>query len=270
MNKAPLNDEIMYGLSRVIDDSQVETREPSHAQLEEQFVRARLSHADPNKAGKTVGKAKRLRAVLSWAIDNDYEAGEFLVYLVLQLVRGLGGFREQSPNYVGFESIRNLQESFRREGYRLSEDGDFSKEIIEDLDGIEAIDALKAYARRARRGVEDAALIIGTSKDLMEAVAKFAIYRSRGVYPSQMNFPTLMGQAFMELGLAIPGKTDIGERAACKMERSLYDLACSINRLRNNEGTGHGRPFLPDVTDEEAKVAIESIGIISEYLLTKI
>lgn len=270
MDRAPLNDEIMYGISRLIDDAQVDTREPSHAQLEEQFIRARLSNADPNKAGKTVGKAKRLRAVLGWAIDNDYELGEYLVYLVLQLVKGLGGFRVSSPNYVGLEAIRNLQESFKREGFHLSEDGEFSGIILEELDGVEAVDTLKAYARRARRGVGDAALVVGTSKDLMEAVAKYAIYRSRGVYPSQMNFPTLMGQAFMELGLAIPGQSITGERAICRMERSLYELACSINSLRNKEGTGHGRPFLPNVTEDEAKVAIESIGLIAEYLLAKL
>jgi hypothetical protein len=51
------------------------------------------------------------------------------------------------------------------------------------------------------------------------------------------------------------------------MERALFDLPCGVNRLRNKQGTGHGRPFLPSVTPQQAKTAIESMGIVAEYLL---
>jgi hypothetical protein len=52
------------------------------------------------------------------------------------------------------------------------------------------------------------------------------------------------------------------------MERALFDLACSVNTLRNKQGTGHGRPFLPAVTPQQAKTAIGSMGIVAEYLLS--
>jgi len=55
-----------------------------------------------------------------------------------------------------------------------------------------------------------------------------------------------------------------------RLERSLYKLGCSINTLRNKEGTGHGRIFLPNVSKDEARLAIESMGIISEFLLSKL
>jgi len=50
----------------------------------------------------------------------------------------------------------------------------------------------------------------------------------------------------------------------------LYELGCAVNNLRNKQGTGHGRPFLPTVSDNEAKAAIESMGMISEFLLNKL
>ena len=50
----------------------------------------------------------------------------------------------------------------------------------------------------------------------------------------------------------------------------MYDLACAINRLRNKQGTGHGRPWLPDLDQDEAKAAIELIGTISERMLSKL
>jgi hypothetical protein len=54
-----------------------------------------------------------------------------------------------------------------------------------------------------------------------------------------------------------------------KIERALFDLACAVNQLRNREGTGHGRPWLPSVTEAEAKIATEAMGNIVEYLLLK-
>ena len=47
----------------------------------------------------------------------------------------------------------------------------------------------------------------------------------------------------------------------------MYEIACSINKLRNKEGTGHGRPWLPSVTQDEAKSAIEMMGVVTERLL---
>jgi hypothetical protein len=78
MNKAPLNDEIAIAISRMVDDSQVDKREPSHSQIEDQFKRVNLINIDPNQNGRTVGKAKRIREVLTWAIDNNIEAGQNL------------------------------------------------------------------------------------------------------------------------------------------------------------------------------------------------
>jgi hypothetical protein len=130
---------------------------------------------------------------------------------------------------------------------------------------------LKAYANRAKRGIEDAALLTGTSKDLMEAVAKHVILSRRGVYPNQSNFPALMGQVFMELGLATSFTTkQANEPIQCRVERAIFELACSINSFRNKEGTGHGRPFLPNIKQDEGIIAIESIGVISEFLLAKL
>ena len=105
----------------------------------------------------------------------------------------------------------------------------------------------------------------------MEAVAAFVVQKKWSNYSAQSNFPTLLGQAFTSLGLATPQeKEQPKEPAQKRVERALYELACSINKLRNKEGTGHGRPFLSTVSESEAKTAIESIGLISEYLLSKL
>jgi hypothetical protein len=268
--RAPLSDAIVVAISRMVDDSQTETREPSHSSIESAMQRANLIHADPNREGRPVGKAKRVRGVLTWALENDPARGEAFVAHLLAVVRGCGGFREQSPNYVGQDIVQDITEAFRAEGYQFFADGGFQPTVLDNLAGKDLTAALLAYVRRAKRGAEDAALLAGTSKDLLEATAAHVIAEKSGGAATTHNFPTLLAQAFFTLGLATPGtKPDPAEAVQRSVERSLFELACAINRLRNKQGTGHGRPFLPTLKPSEARAAVESMGMIAEYLLTK-
>ena len=69
--------------------------------------------------------------------------------------------------------------------------------------------------------VKDAALLVGTGKDLLEATAAHVISELFGHYPHQANFPTLLGQAFTALGLATPETiVQQGEAPQRRLERS--------------------------------------------------
>ena len=71
--------------------------------------------------------------------------------------------------------------------------------------------------------------------------------------------------------MATPANPMIPNESAIKnVERGLFELACAINKLRNKQGSGHGRPFISTISDDEAKTSIESIGIITEFLLNKL
>ena len=267
-NKAPVNDAIIVALARLVDDAQSVTREPSHSDLEFQITRAGLGAGDPKGQGQVVGKAKRVRAVLSWGIDNAPDKAETFVTLLIGLIRGKGGFRAGSSNFVGEEAILDTRESFRLEGYMLSDDGELYASTLDNLSGVQMTAALEAYVRRAQRGSEDGALLVGTGKDLLEATASHVITEKYGHYSHQANFPTLLGQAFTALGLATPQTpAQPGEAPQRRVERSLYEAGCAVNALRNKTGTGHGRPFVPSVSDDEARAAVQLIGIASGLLL---
>jgi hypothetical protein len=102
---APLTDAIIVAVSQLVDDAQCARRDPSHSDLEFHVRRANLTAGDPISHGQTLGKAKRIRATLNWALENDNEAGGDLVSSLVSLVRGHGGFRETSTNYVGNEAV---------------------------------------------------------------------------------------------------------------------------------------------------------------------
>lgn len=268
----PVTDLIVAAVSKMVDDSQAGTyREPSHSDLDFYIGRSGLSTVDPKAQGQTVGKAKRVRAVLSWALDNDPVAGGKLVEALISKIRASGGFRETSENYIGKEVILGAIDAFDSEGYVLAQDGDLCSKNLETLSGHALTEALRAYVRRAKRGAEDAALLSGTSKDLLEATAAHVITMKFGVYPQKANFPTLLGQAFVALGLATPEDPLSSSEAPCRvMERGMYQAAVGVNRFRNKEGTGHGRPWVADISKAEAEAVIELAGTIAGYMLDKL
>lgn len=266
--KAPLSDAIIVAVASLVDDAQSGTREPSHSDLEFQINRAGCDSGDPRNQGQIVGKAKRVRAVLYWGAEYAPDKAEQLVAALIALVRGKGGFRKGSPNYVGDEVIADVKGAFRCEGYVLSGEGELFPSALDNLAGVAMTTALEAYVRRAQRGSEDGALLVGTGKDLLEATAAHVITEKFGQYPQQANFPTLLGQAFTILGLATPQTPpQPGEPAQRRVERALYEAGCAVNALRNRSGTGHGRPFVPGLSDDEARSAVQLIGIISGLLL---
>lgn len=266
----PLTDSTILVVAKLFDDAGA-TREPSHSEIEFQIQRCGCASGDPAKSGPPVGKAKRIRGTLNWALAADASIGEALMLALLTLLRTSGGFRITSPNYVGEEPIANAISVFRSHGFVLSSDGDLSPAVLEGMAGREMSNALIEYARRARRGVQDAAMLVGTGKDLVEATAAHVIVESFGSYSQSSNFPTLLGQAFVGLEFATPHDPSVaGERPQRKVERALYELACAVNSLRNKEGVGHGRPWLPSVTNSEARAAVEAMGVVAGAMLDKL
>lgn len=141
-------------------------------------------------------------------------------------------------------------------------------QILEYLTGADLSDALRAYVHRAKRGADDAALLAGTSKDLLEATAAHILTERNGSYPRGANFEGLLGTAFVGMGLATPQHpVEPNEPPQRKAERGMFSLAVGVNAMRNRLGTGHGRPWLPEITDTEARAAIQFMGTIAEWML---
>jgi hypothetical protein len=273
MATIPLTDTVAHAMAQLVNDSNTNGayREPSHADIEFQVKAATLSAHDPKQQGQVIGKAKRVRAVLYGALEENPTAGAKFVAGLLGKVRACGGFRPASDNFVGHEAIENVRDAFAAEGFVLGPDGSLTPKVLDSLRGAELTEALSRYAERARRGSEDAALLSGTGKDLLEATAAHALATITGNYPPTLNFQSFLGMAFIALGMAVPELPEQpGEAPGRLMERGMFQSALAINRLRNKQGTGHGRPWLPTITDEEAKAAIETVGTVAAYMLAKL
>ncbi len=73
-----------------------------------------------------------------------------------------------------------------------------ANQSLENVEGIELTEALMADARRAVRGDSDAALVVRTVKDLIEAAARHVFVQVSGTYPQQGTFPSTLYVAFDE------------------------------------------------------------------------
>lgn len=268
-----LTEAIVQSVSRLVDDSG-SPRQPSHSDLENVFRRSGLIEFDPHgdPLAPKVGKHKRVRDVLTGALDGGVEAGTTCVVMLISNLRGNGGFRSESPNYCGQDQISSCISAFRGEPVELTEDGQLRPRSLDGLSGRQLSDAIRSYVERARRGHEDSVLVTGTNKDLIEAVAIHVIIERFGSDPSG-DFPTILGQAFVAVGLsAMSPKPEQGGLPGARdaMSVALYQLGLAVNRLRNKAGSGHGRPFIPELTPEEVRAATEATGLVAGRLLDEL
>ncbi len=262
-----LNDEIVSVLARFFEGG----RGPSHDELTRAFRRFKLDSADPLSDGADpVGKMKRVRDVLSFAIDSQPANGEELAKTLLASAKARGAFRPASNEFLGEDLIRSAQSAFAAEGLTLDSDGTLYPTRLEALDGLALTEALRNYVRRAQGGSRDAALLVGTSKDLLEATARHVLVEMTGDYPQSSNFPMTLYLAFDRLGLQPPSPKvadSLDPDPWVAVTQACYLLGGAVNRLRNHEGTGHGRPFPPSVTETESEIAIQAMGLVSQLLL---
>lgn len=248
---------------------------PSHDELDRLLRRAGFDIAKVGARrvdGELVGKMKRLRDVFGYALDSAPEMGWQLCLSFVPALKAAGRFRVGTADYVGDAIITAARDAFGSVGYELDSEGNLRPRLIQDLGSVQANAVLMTYVRRAQRGAGDAALVTGTSKDLLEATARHVLLRQVGDYRPKDDFPTTMFEAFYALGLQpapslLPQLTSDPHAA---VEQCLYLLANAVNRLRNSEGTGHGRPTPPSLTEREARMTIQAMGLISQFLLDKL
>ncbi len=270
MAQPPFNRAIASAVAELVD-----AQSPlSHDQLDRLFAASPLRGADPAARGQsTIGKVKRARAVLSAAVTTDPVAGSKLAAELLAMLGTSGWLDPDEESSAGTERIRHLQTAYGAEGWQVSEDGALVPRVVDGLAGAELDAALGQILRRARQGALDAALVTGSGKDLLEAVARQVLVKHTGAYPQHGNFPATLYQAFDRLSLPTPPQQEMATfRSALESDargrfvQVLFLLGCTINELRNQQGVGHGRPFPPSVTDAEAKAAIQGMALIAEFL----
>jgi hypothetical protein len=224
---------------------------PTHAELDEVFGRNGLAHLDPKRTEPAVTKEVRVRAVLTEAVTARPEAGGRLVEMLLARMRVRGCFDSESEHYPsgGDGVIVAAQRAFRRLGWELDDEGHLAPAMFTGLDRHLDRRAIEAAIERIRRAPDDAALLIGTAKELLEATSRYVLEEIGQPARRNADFPELLHMARDRLDL-LPqsvSQTSPAARTVREVYDGLWKVAKAVNELRNAEGTGHGRTALPVV-----------------------
>ena len=251
---------------------------PSHDELDRAFARSGLAAGDPAPGGRgrtgPIGKTKRVRHVLVFATDRDAAAGLRLAQDIVSLLRADGAFSQSLDAYAGPDKIDRLRQAFQRVGFLLDSNGALRPIVIDNLSGTELTDALRSYVDRINLNPDDAPLMIGTGKDLDEATARHVLEERVGGYTvggHAGSYPVTLASAFTALQLALPPTVNLDSDPHRQVQQCLFLLGVAVNRLRNEAGTGHGRPHAPRKTNPlsaaEARLVARATALIAGALI---
>jgi hypothetical protein len=221
-----------------------------------------------------LGKTKRIRRVFVYATDHNTTAGLSLAQEIVALLRADGAFTPALSEYAGRAQIRRLADAFARLGLTLADNGELVPTVIDNLTGTELTTALRGYVQRINLNPDDAPLQVGTGRELDEATAPYVLEERTGSYPvggHAGSFPVTLANAFTALGLAVPPQIPLDKDPHRAVQQCLFLLGTSVNRLRNEAGTGHGRPGPPRNTAAlnaaEARLVARATALLAGALL---
>lgn len=269
MTTTPLTEEIAAALSKCFSDG----AGPSHRELTEVFRRAGVIDLDPGEHSlANVSKAVRVRAVLGdlAAGGSSKGSGGKLVEGLLARMRVFGCFDEGAESYVGKTTLRTARSAFQTTGWSLDDSGRLAPLVLADIDHAHLRPALEAQVARLQDASDDAALLMGTAKDFLETVARYALEELGQPARTNADFPELLYLSRERLGL-LPNQITADDPAG-KAVREAYDglwkIAKAVNELRNLEGTGHGRAFLPATPAVTARAVVQAAAVLGQVMLT--
>lgn len=259
----PLTDDVIAALGKFFQAR----AGPSHRDISRALTSAGYGDDytyDPNAQGPN--KEQRVLRALTEAMRQPARARDLLAS-VLSILRtaGLIGTSETSPD------IDRLKRALASSGWYLTDDGHLQPFGDIDLDtGGRA--ALDEQVDRLRRSTADPGLLIGTAKELLESVSKFVLGELGYPMDTKMDYNQLWHIARERLGV-LPQQVDPdvpGADAIRAIHQSTWNIADQINKLRNLQGTGHGRTLPTGVTEDLALLVVREAATVADYMLARL
>lgn len=171
--------------------------------------------------------------------------------------------------------VTRLQRLFVADGYTLDNEGRImprSSAPQPNLADLRDGRTIREHLDRISNALatEDAALAIGSAKELIESTAKVVLAETGTRYEDGYDLPKLATLAEEALGIhpqnTAPGPD--GSKTVRKTLGAAHTIAQSVAELRNNYGTGHGRSTTPaGLGTRHARLAVNAAQLWCQFLL---
>lgn len=140
-------------------------------------------------------------------------------------------------------------------------------------DAVEASEGfdIDDYIKRIRGSLEsDAALAVGSTKELLEAVFK-EVLGLHGASIGDEDMPKLLKRTQVALGLDPRDVDDTvpGANSLRRLLGSLGQIVVAVTELRNLCGTGHGRTRAPGLDPASVRLVVGAGTTLAAYLMER-
>ena len=238
---------------------------PKHKELTLLFCRFGIDDSYVWHGETSDSKRTRVERALRKVNSNPSRALKFANAL-LSLLRA-----DQSVGDKHSKEEQNLRQALVEAGFNLTdayeiyEESPISK-INFETGGRAAIDE---QLNRLQKAQDDPALMIGTAKELLEAIAKYVLKESGMPVDKKIDFNPLIHIAVERMNMA--PKSINADYEGGKCVRDIYQQALNIckelGQLRNLQGTGHGRTLPTGVDSQTALFVVKIACLIAQLLL---
>ena len=241
---------------------------PSHSKLTSVFLAAKLADVAPEApiGEQGLNKEQRVQRTVMAAVRRPASA-RVLIDGLLSSLRTNGQFDSEGYGYDA-SKFRALAQAFARQGWSLTASGE-----LMPADGIDfetgGRAALDEQLARLRQNTDDPGSLLGTSKDVLEAVAKFVLKEIGVPNHDRMSYDELWHHARDRLGIlpeqiahSVPGAASIKA-----IMQSSWTIVKQVNILRNLQGAGHGRTLPTGVSPEQALLVVREACSMAEFTL---
>ena len=250
---------------------------PTHTNLSQVFDQTGYGFAAPynfNSKNQQLNKVNRVRLTIQAAMKDPARAGE-LIEGLLSEYRAFGFFNtmeDMQDETKRLEKYQSAKQAFMRSGWELTESGEIFSAGVTSVVATEGRPAIQEQLDRLRRGTDDPALMLGTAKEMLESTAKYVCQTFSVPYRVNMSFDELWHLARERLGI-LPEQVEQSQPGAKELReilQSSWSIARMTNKLRNDEGTGHGRTLTtaigPSVAHFVVREACNVVQLVLETL----
>ncbi|RKT86345.1 abortive infection Abi-like protein [Saccharopolyspora antimicrobica] len=238
--------------------------------IEDVFTDAGIVPVAPGEAPEEQGERRTTARQYLHSLDLSDPRDCLTLMPVFELVL------EDMMNWDGTPAPQRVRllERLRRDGFERQPDGTIrptSAVVLPTLPSSQVDEAvLREHLTRLERGLEgDPAVVIGSSKELIESVCKLVLQRLTIEYDENDDVPALVKVTLKALKLhpeTLAPTAPAGE-AVKRILGSLASMAVGVAELRNKIGTGHGRGVTLKLSPRHAHLAAGAATTFARLLL---
>ncbi|MGP4916300.1 abortive infection family protein [Brachybacterium tyrofermentans] len=225
---------------------------PTHADMDVAFRRAQVSspQSPPGTGINSISKARRINNAFDAAEDGQIN-GLIRALTMSLMTKGVFSRAPHSPDLQ--QMVAELRRSLTHVGWELSETGTLAPLGIIDVQAG-GREALELQLKRLRNSGDDISLMVGAAKDSLEAAAKFVLEERQQSYQPDESLEALVNRAMKLAGISTrpADATSEASKALATLNQSVPKIAEAVRKVRNDQGSGHGRTVLTTMSKPEA------------------